>query len=505
MLIADRSCFGFDCHLCPPFVVFSSHFYTMSLRSSNEGFVDQNLLDEFLPQIEWKKVSEANLAQEHFDWLLGAENSLRISLIKLGMSAAFSQTGGVPAFALARASRDTGRPSRCLIISPYSPKPGLGKDKPRDLSGRQLLESAVLANPDATLFAFDLADLILLLHHHLKIHISNAIDIQSALPLEGSRSYSKSLKFMLGDTPMHPKLVKPVFTSLVYEDSMKATTSLVQRAWLSAHASTTETTNLDDIWVKAPKVDTSKLSDKASTFIYAFLRRLCSFSNSTHWPNLHTTSSASHLRDLLSLKTPFPRLLGINLTAHWRSDPAAIKTVSQRTTLYIILIYILVLLLKLKFRTFVLSLVMLQLASIPSLLKSAKLLVLLPLLRQIPIFQARWSLALGLLVQVASLKLKLADMKLSLLFFKALFPYGIIHGFNLSGLQVMEMRSSGLITSIVLRNLSTSLLISTPTTLSTTPRLKLFSICFLIPLSHASLLFKAHLALVKPVLLPHMF
>ncbi|KAF8263883.1 hypothetical protein EI94DRAFT_1806535 [Lactarius quietus] len=138
---------------------------------------DQTFIDEPLESIEARVVRERELEITDLEWLFGSQaNSPR----SVGISPAYSKSGTLPALACALGNR-------VLVINFLSSKPyedgiTIGP-RPRNIERRNKLEQELLSHPDCTLYAFDLAPIALSLRLHLHLHISNAIDIQSALPV----------------------------------------------------------------------------------------------------------------------------------------------------------------------------------------------------------------------------------------------------------------------------------------------------------------------------------
>ena len=239
--------------------------------------IDQTFIDEPIDPIEACIVHEKGLETANIQWLLGPDLNTPRSV---GISPAYSQSGGLPALAC---SFDT----RVLIINFHH-----SKDSRKDRGGTQRrnderrgrLEKELLCNPYCTHFAFDLAPLALSLRLHLHIHLANAVDIQSALLLP-TRDVIDSVHVVVGDAPpIFPENITSAFESTLYESNKeKDLTALVQRAWFCGYLARFDFGNIQDMFYKAPKVDMTKFSDSVSRpvgfdtrlfSLHSFLRNL---------------------------------------------------------------------------------------------------------------------------------------------------------------------------------------------------------------------------------------
>ena len=240
-----------------------------SRKSSKQSTVsqspsfDQNLINEHIGCIKSRVVHEKVLETDHIQWLLGLSdpNSPR----SVGISPAYSQSGGLPAFACAN---DT----RVLIVNLHSTTPykdgnlsGSGTT-PRNLKRRKLLEELLLCNPFVTLYAFDLAPFVLSLCLHAHLHVTEAIDIQSALGV-ADRSIVGTVRVVT--TEIFPDNITGAFKRVLYESNKdKDLTDLVQRAWLSGFIGQYDLGLVKDMLYKAPKVNMKKFSNEVRhTFI----------------------------------------------------------------------------------------------------------------------------------------------------------------------------------------------------------------------------------------------
>lgn len=230
---------------------------------------DQTFIDEPIDSIEARVVPERQLEITDLEWLFGnAANSHR----SVGISPAYSKSGSLPALACALGNR-------VLIIKFLSSKPhedgSMSGPRPRNIDRRNQLEQELLCHPDCTLYAFDLAPLALSLRLHLHLHVSNAIDIQSALPVP-TRSPVDSVKIIISDaSPIFDDNITSAFeTTLFVSDKHKDLTGLVQRAWLCGYIGQYDLGTAKDLFYKAPKVDMMKFSADVSLFLNLFAAHL---------------------------------------------------------------------------------------------------------------------------------------------------------------------------------------------------------------------------------------
>ncbi|KAH9058403.1 P-loop containing nucleoside triphosphate hydrolase protein [Lactarius vividus] len=227
------------------------------LAASQPLSFDQTFIDEPIESIQARVVHEKELEITDFQWLFGsAANSPR----SVGISPAYSKSGSLPALACALGNR-------VLIINFHSSKPyddGTSGPRPRNVTRRNQLEQELLCHPDCTFYAFDLAPLALSLRLHLHLHISNAIDIQSALPVP-TRSPVDSVQVIVSDaSPIFADNITNAFEMTLYVSSKhKDLTELVQRAWLCGYLGQYDLGNTQDLFYAAPKVDMRKFTADA--------------------------------------------------------------------------------------------------------------------------------------------------------------------------------------------------------------------------------------------------
>jgi len=222
----------------------------------------QNLIDVHTDNIEARVVHEKELKTDDIQWFLGPgdTNSPR----SVGISPAYSQSGGLPAVACAH-------DAHVLIINFHSTKAygdgntGGSGTRPRNAERRKLLEEQLLCNPLYSLYAFDLAPLALSLHLHLHLRLTDAIDIQSALRVP-DRSILDTVRVVIADTsPIFADNITSAFNRMLYESNkQKDLTDLVQRAWLCGFVGRYDYGVIQDLFYKAPKVDMNQFSVEVS-------------------------------------------------------------------------------------------------------------------------------------------------------------------------------------------------------------------------------------------------
>lgn len=231
----------------------------------------QVLIDDDIDNIEARVVHEKDLEETDLQWLLGPDgNSFR----SVGISPAYSQSGGLPALACAVGTR-------VLVIKFHSSKPyrdgATNCDTvPRNAERRNLLEDELLCHPLLTLYAFDVANIALSLHLHLHLRLTEAIDIQSALGIP-DRSVVLSVKAVIADAcQVWSENIERAFENVTYRSSKnKELTDLVQRAWLCSYIGQYDFKAIRDMFYKAPKVDTFKFKQCVRRFLHRIDYTVC--------------------------------------------------------------------------------------------------------------------------------------------------------------------------------------------------------------------------------------
>ena len=221
----------------------------------------QNFIDGPIDSvIETRIVREKALESTDFEWLF---DSLANSPRSVGVSPAYSKSGSLPSLACALGNR-------VLVINFSSSKArgdGRRTSGARPRERRSRLEQELLCHPDCTLYSFDLATLALSLHIHFNIHLANAIDIQSALPVR-SRSPVDSVRVIVSDQIFEDRIASTFETVVHGYDEQKNLDSLVQMAWLCGYLGQYDLGNTKDLFYAAPKVDTRKFSMDVSCFFF---------------------------------------------------------------------------------------------------------------------------------------------------------------------------------------------------------------------------------------------
>ena len=217
---------------------------------------DQNLIDEHIDSIKARVVHEKVLKTEPIQWLLGPgdPNSPR----SVGISLAYPQSGGLPALACANNSH-------VLIINLHSTRPYSDGDTsgsstaPQNVKCCKLLKEVLFCNLFVTLHAFDLTLFALSLHLHAHLHVTNAIDIQSALQV-ADHSIVGAVQVVV--TEIFSDNITGTFKRMLYESNKDKDLDLVQHAWLSGFIGQYDLGLVKYMFYKAPKVDLKRFSDK---------------------------------------------------------------------------------------------------------------------------------------------------------------------------------------------------------------------------------------------------
>ena len=226
----------------------------------------QNLIDK--PDdndIEARIVNEKELKTDDIQWLLGPGDV--DSPRSVGISPAYSKSGGLPVLACAH---DT----RVLVIKFHGTKAYRHGDgnasghgtpsQPPNLERRNQLENELLCNSLYTIYAFDLAPLALSLRLHLHLHLSDGIDIQSVLKAP-DRSIMNAVQVAIADSfEIFSSNITNTFERILYEPNNgkdpkhRDLSDLVQRAWLCGYIGQCDFGVIKD---KVPKVDMKNFSD----------------------------------------------------------------------------------------------------------------------------------------------------------------------------------------------------------------------------------------------------
>lgn len=258
----------------------------------------QNFIDGPIDSvIETRIVREKALESTDFEWLF---DSLANSPRSVGVSPAYSKSGSLPSLACALGNR-------VLVINFSSSKArgdGRRTSGARPRERRSRLEQELLCHPDCTLYSFDLATLALSLHIHFNIHLANAIDIQSALPVR-SRSPVDSVRVIVSDQIFEDRIASTFETVVHGYDEQKNLDSLVQMAWLCGYLGQYDLGNTKDLFYAAPKVDTRKFSVDVSCFFFSKRKSVLVWCFSQHrfYKELHVLQKISYdAQRLVSLK-----------------------------------------------------------------------------------------------------------------------------------------------------------------------------------------------------------
>lgn len=159
----------------------------------------------------------------------------------LGLSVGYSSTGRVKALAVA--SMD-----RCLIVE-FSGNVSTAT--------RKILEKTILCKLEGEKYAFDMGKVSMSLLADLNLHITDAVDIQSAFSeaLDNSRCPVDSIRECLGTgITIYEKNVARIFEHSNYNFKGHEL-DLAQRAWIACVLPSTDTTT--DVFAKVKRINTN--------------------------------------------------------------------------------------------------------------------------------------------------------------------------------------------------------------------------------------------------------
>lgn len=281
---------------------------------------DQRFIDEPTDGIEARFVHEKDLEPALLQWL-GLDGTPH----SVGISPAYSKSGGLPALACAV---DT----RVIIVEFYSTKPNLdggpsgSSAQIRNAERRNLLKEQLLCHPLYPLYAFDLAPLALSLHQfHLRL--TEAIDIQSAVRTP-DRSVVDSVQKVIGDaSQIFSKNITHAFENMLYPTRPCKDLDfgdLVQRAWLCWYIGQSSSEAIRDMFDKAPKVDTATFSQNVRRFLHRIYYTLLSCFDK----ELNILQNLEH--NMLRKDTSKPQSVTRNINARWDSKKQKPVIQSQR-------------------------------------------------------------------------------------------------------------------------------------------------------------------------------
>jgi len=218
--------------------------------------IHQNLLDEDIEPISVRSIREANLTEEYLRPFLDGPPQ------PIGIAAAYSESDSrLVVLAIANESK-------VLLVEFYSSKPnrnGGGKStKPRDTTGRTLLQDKLFCRPLGDLVAFDFQEIALSLYSdHGGLRLVNGIDIQAAC-CRGNRQPLASIKLAVGDeVTIYKDNVWDVFENMGYDP--KRTSEIALRAWLAQHL--LQYSTMEETFAKAKRINTQKLPGMVSVHI----------------------------------------------------------------------------------------------------------------------------------------------------------------------------------------------------------------------------------------------
>ena len=145
----------------------------------------------------------------------------------LGLAPGYSEHGRLVALAI---SDD----ENCLVIKFKSAR---AKSRSGSACPAALLDS-VLCRPAGDIFAFDMGPLALSLYSSLQLQITNAVDIQSAFPMNSRTPLTAITEIAGASNRVDVQAVEDAFRDLIFRD--KNYIDLATRAWVSQILATYE-------------------------------------------------------------------------------------------------------------------------------------------------------------------------------------------------------------------------------------------------------------------------
>ena len=218
--------------------------------------IHQNFLDDDIEPISVRTVHEGKLTQEHLQPFI--DDFPR----PIGIAPAYSESGS-RLVVLAIANQ-----TNVLLVELYSSKPN-GRDKnatikPRDTTGRSLLQNEIFCRPFGDIFAFDFGPIALSLYNDLGgLRLVNGVDIQSAC-LPKNRQPLASIKQAVGDSATIYEInVCDSFENMTYDP--KRTTAIALRAWIAQYLPRLDV--MEETFANAKRIDTAKLPNLVSSLV----------------------------------------------------------------------------------------------------------------------------------------------------------------------------------------------------------------------------------------------
>lgn len=222
----------------------------MAPSTADSHDIMQTLIDGDYGLLATSIVKEVNVTAD----VLSPFNHAR----PLGLSPGLSPSGELLALAISDnktckiiefPARNSKRGRAAPEITPESPAG----------QARKVLEETILCRPAGELFAFDLAPLTMALFINLNTHITNAVDIQTALEGDKDRSPLSAIKSITGDSVrIMEQNITDLFRDPVYDPTDRhRAAGPTMRAWVSQFLATFG--NGAETLDKVPRGDTTKL------------------------------------------------------------------------------------------------------------------------------------------------------------------------------------------------------------------------------------------------------
>ncbi|KAL6307425.1 P-loop containing nucleoside triphosphate hydrolase protein [Sparassis latifolia] len=226
--------------------MYSDH--TSNMAAPQTRIIDQHVLDEHHPSINVQILLESALTAELIESLFagGATTTSDPSNRRVGLAPAYTTSGNLTALAIGTA--------RKILVVQFHAKRRAETNK----AGRELLQAAVLCNPDCTVYTFDLAPLAAAMYYDHRLRLVNAVNIGSACAGTGDDSPLAAIQFAVGDkVTVIKENVTRLFNDLVWDQ--RRTTPLVLRAWVAHYVS--GISDMEEKFREVKRVNTKDMND----------------------------------------------------------------------------------------------------------------------------------------------------------------------------------------------------------------------------------------------------
>jgi hypothetical protein len=209
------------------------------MASEPNWIIEQNFIDEPVDPINVYKVQLSKLNGEKLAELFGSPRPRAI-----GVTPAHSKNGKLAVLVIAAAST-------ALVVQ----MSGGGGGKNSKSAGASVLEDELLAHTDCSILGFDLERVALSLYQDFQLGMTEGIDIQSTVPMNGSREPLQAFRLAVGDqASIWESNVVAAFNNFTASEDKKLLLFMVSRAWSAWYISTLST--MENLLYLSPKIDT---------------------------------------------------------------------------------------------------------------------------------------------------------------------------------------------------------------------------------------------------------